>query len=184
MLPTQFRHIRFTSHKICISPLRLRNNPVNKATNIPMMFTAWLWTIKTRHRQRFLERFFFFFFLNVFIRAFIFIPIRLWKIRAKKKEEKKKQKRVLQFQQPGSLKPENENKAERGAFIPVQTGSTKTLSTPFPLFPLIMTFANFDERGQTIWDESHPPACWFCANVSTSHGAPAEFTPAEETCWL
>lgn len=179
MLPTQFRHISFTSHKICISALRLRNNPVNKATNIPMMFTVWLWTIKTRHSQRFLERFFFFFFfLNVFIRAFICIPIRLWKNRAKKK------KKVLQFQQPGSLKPENENKAERGAFIPVQTGSTKTLSTPFPLFPLIMTFANFDERGQTIWDESHPPACWFCANVSTSHGAPAEFTPAEETCWL
>lgn len=178
MLPSQFRQVSFTSHKICILAFRLRNYPVNKATNIPMMFTVWLWTIKMWHSQRFLEQFFFsfffFFFLNILIRAFIFIPISLWNIRAVKEGiPATRESKNWEWEQSGA-----------GAFIPVQTGSTKTLSTRFPLFPLIMTFANFNERGQTIWDEPHPPACWFCANVLTSHGAAAELTPAEKTCWL
>lgn len=130
MLPTQFRHIRFTSHKICISPLRLRNNPVNKATNIPMMFTAWLWTIKTRHRQRFLERFFFF--LNVFIRAFIFIPIRLWKIRAKKKEEKKKTEDSFTIPATRESKTWKWEQSGAGSFYSCSNRVNKNTFNPIP----------------------------------------------------
>lgn len=63
------------------------------------------------------------------------------------------------------------------SFIPVQTRSTKTLSTRFPLFPLIMTFANF-ASGVKLYEISHTPPptpCWFCANVSKRDEAQTEF---------